>query len=87
MPIARKRNTDLMNKGLKLPQKGFFDFLNVAKRNTDLMNKGLKQGRTFRRYLISEGMKRNTDLMNKGLKLFRGQYTCLSSHPGKETLT
>ncbi len=38
-----KRNTDLMNKGLKLSPKGGGDWFRLPKRNTDLMNKGLKQ--------------------------------------------
>ncbi len=38
----RKRNTDLMNKGLKLFLYFFCSIHFPRKRNTDLMNKGLK---------------------------------------------
>ncbi len=37
-----KRNTDLMNKGLKLIKPSSYPSGVTTKRNTDLMNKGLK---------------------------------------------
>ncbi len=65
--ITPKRNTDLMNKGLKLIHFCFWSDSNLCKRNTDLMNKGLKHIAILK--AVRTNRKRNTDLMNKGLKL------------------
>ncbi len=40
--MFHKRNTDLMNKGLKQFTRICDNTILVSKRNTDLMNKGLK---------------------------------------------
>ncbi len=75
---GKKRNTDLMNKGLKLIN-FLLAYLTGHKRNTDLMNKGLKQDFWF--LCVAIFPKRNTDLMNKGLKhiLFRNEVIILEN--------